>query len=126
MGASCGVGHDGDPGVFPEWMVVWERLDAEDVERRGIDVAGIDGGDEILIDDMLTSGEIDDRGAFGQLCKICRLNDVGGFRRHRQHVDQDIGPVEKCLQLIRPVKAVHPRFRPGRSGPAGDRKIRVA
>ena len=66
MGAPRRVG----PWVFPERVVARQRLDAEEVEGRGIDMAGINRGNEIVIDHMFAARQIDDCGAFGQSGKV--------------------------------------------------------
>ena len=122
MGAPRRVG----PWVFPERVVARQRLDAEEVEGRGIDMAGINRGNEIVIDHMFAARQIDDCGAFGQSGKVRGVDDVGGYRCDGQRVDQYICSGEKCRQLIRPVKAFHTRFGSGRSGPAGDVEAGIA
>src|SRR5262245_8575297 len=69
---------------------------------------------------MPAATRIDDAGALRQLRKKARIDDAGGITGERQQADQDLGAVEKRIELVGAEVALHAWNRFLRSTPAGD------
>src|SRR5579875_2132345 len=95
-----GVRDHGDAGVAPKGMILRQRLLAENVERRGGEMAAVERGDEIAIDDMRAAAEIDQRRTFGHKREVRRAENIRGLGGERQEVHDDLAAAEESGKLV--------------------------
>ena len=81
---------------------------------------------QVSLDHVLAAPEIDHRGAPGQRGERPGVEDIVGFGRQRQQVDDDFGPREERGEAVRAMKIPDPRGILGRPGPSGDLESHVA
>src|SRR5689334_8314617 len=99
-----GMRDDRDARMAPERMLLRQRFLAEHIERCGDELAAIQRGDEIGIDDLRTAAEIDYRGGFRQQREILGAEDVLRLGRGRQEVHDDLAAAEESRELVVTVK----------------------
>ncbi|MNW15922.1 hypothetical protein D3C71_2145840 [compost metagenome] len=69
----------------------------EDVQGRAADLPGIQGLDEIAIDEMWAPGRIDDACAALQLVERIGIEDAACALCQRQEADENFGAFQKRL-----------------------------
>ena len=97
-----------------------QRLSAEDVERRGLDLAALQRRQQVALDEVGAAADIDHHRAVGQGIKQCNVQDVLKYRRKRQHVNQNVAAPSDRGQAVHAVEVRQAGYRLGRPAPAGD------
>jgi hypothetical protein len=85
------VWRDRDRWVTPERMILWQRLDAERVECRRRDVAAVEQLDQVRVDDVMASREIDQRCSPGKQVEPGAIEHVLRLWRERREIDENLG-----------------------------------
>ena len=84
------VRRDDDVGA-PEERVLGDRLGAEDVERRAADLARVQRGLEVLVDDQRPAGDVEHAHAVLALGQRLGVEPALGLRRLGQVQGQEVG-----------------------------------
>src|SRR5579883_3680595 len=90
MGHRRHMRRDDDARIAPERVIGRERLVPEHVEHRGGELAAVERGKEIALDQVPPAGAIDERGAARELGEEPGIENALGRRRQRQQADQDL------------------------------------
>ena len=103
-----------DLGMAPEWTVLRQGFGLEDIERRGIKSARIEGGEDIAFDLLLAAPGIDEDGCAeralaGKLRDHLAIDEAGGFRRMRQEADENIRSFQERIEFIGSRKTFYAR-----------------
>ena len=111
----------------PERAVGRQRLRRVDIERGGAERAVVKALQDVgFVLQPAAAGIDQDRRAHRavavELCEQSPIQDVPRIRRERQQTDQDIGPLQKRLELRLAVKAFDAVDLLGTSAPARDAK----
>ncbi len=72
---------------------------AEHVERGAAQLAGIQQGDQVVVDQVRAAGQVDDVRAVGEPLEVLPPQDAGRLGRQRQRVDQHVQPGQERGQL---------------------------
>lgn len=91
---------NGYSGLLPERMSGRQRLLAKNIEQGPGQMARTDGGEEIFLDKMFASGDVDQVGAGRKPAEKPVIKDVPGRRRQRQETDEDIGLRQHRRQAV--------------------------
>ena len=83
VGRAGDVRGDEDARVGPEGVLGGERLSAEDVEGGGGELAAVEGGDQVILDEVAAAAGVDEGGAAGERRKGAGVEDAFGFGGQR-------------------------------------------
>src|SRR5690606_20309006 len=105
----------------PIRVVLWQGLVVENIQYRGLQLTGVEGGQNVSIHDMPTSGDVDEDGMRLELCDQCGVDDACGFGRKRKKVHQDTRTRQKSLKLPIAMKSFDALVFAGTTRPSGHR-----
>ena len=80
-----------------------QRLGGEHVEGRAREVTGVEGRQEIGLDQVLAAADLDQEAARAQAGKEARIENAARLRRQRQQVHQDFRLTEHRREPVEPV-----------------------
>ncbi|MDT4869432.1 hypothetical protein FQZ97_1044580 [compost metagenome] len=100
LGHARHMGRQKHPWMRPERVIRWQRLGFGNVKNRPGKLTRIQRLEQISIDQVRTTANVDQRCPGGQCREQLAVQDTLGGRSERQQADQDVATRQKRLQLV--------------------------